>query len=82
METHTVATVDYVIAILYVLATAGFGAWFVRRSGTMEGFTLAGKLIPGWAIGLSLLATYLSSISFLANPGKAMAPTGGPLYFR
>ena len=69
MEAHTVATVDYVIAILYVLATAGFGAWFVRRSGTMEGFTLAGKLIPGWAIGLSLLATYLSSISFLANPG-------------
>ena len=28
METHSVATVDYVIAIFYVLATAGFGAWF------------------------------------------------------
>ena len=57
METHTVATVDYVIAALYVLATAGFGTWFVRRSNTMDGFTLAGKLIPGWAIGMSLLAT-------------------------
>jgi SSS family solute:Na+ symporter len=81
METHTVATVDYVIAILYVLATAGFGVWFVRRSNTMEGFTLAGKLIPGWAIGLSLLATYLSSISFLANPGKSYASDWRPFVF-
>jgi SSS family solute:Na+ symporter len=81
METHTVATVDYVIAILYVLATVGFGAWFVRRSNTMEGFTLAGKLIPGWAIGLSLLATYLSSISFLANPGKSYASDWRPFVF-
>ena len=81
METHSVATVDYVIAIFYVLATAGFGAWFVRRSSTMEGFTLAGKLIPGWAIGLSLLATYLSSISFLANPGKSYASDWRPFVF-
>ena len=81
METHTVATVDYVIALLYVLATAGFGVWFVRRSNTMEGFTLAGKLIPGWAIGLSLLATYLSSISFLANPGKSYASDWRPFVF-
>ena len=81
METHTVATVDYVIAALYLLATAGFGAWFVRRSGTMDGFTLAGKLIPGWAIGLSLLATYLSSISFLANPGKSYGSDWRPFVF-
>ena len=81
MEIHTVATVDYVIAIVYVLATAGFGAWFVRRSHTMQGFTLAGKLIPGWAIGLSLLATYLSSISFLANPGKSYASDWRPFVF-
>jgi SSS family solute:Na+ symporter len=81
METHTVATIDYVIAALYVLATAGFGVWFVRRSNTMEGFTLAGKLIPGWAIGLSLLATYLSSISFLANPGKSYASDWRPFVF-
>jgi SSS family solute:Na+ symporter len=81
MESHTVATVDYVIAALYILATAGFGAWFVRRSGTMEGFTLAGKLIPGWAIGISLLATYLSSISFLANPGKSYGSDWRPFVF-
>jgi len=81
METHTVATIDYVIASLYVLATAGLGVWFVRRSNTMEGFTLAGKLIPGWAIGLSLLATYLSSISFLANPGKSYASDWRPFVF-
>ena len=81
METHSVATIDYLIALFYMLATAGLGAWFVRRSGTMEGFTLAGKLIPGWAIGMSLLATYLSSISFLANPGKSYASDWRPFVF-
>ena len=63
--THSVSLVDYLVVIFYILGTTAFGAWFVRRSGNMEGFTLAGKIIPGWAIGLSLLATYLSSISFL-----------------
>jgi len=76
-----VSPIDYGIIVLYVLATTGFGAWFVRRSGTMEGFTLAGKLIPGWAIGVSLLATYLSSISFLANPGKSYASDWRPFVF-
>ena len=47
----------------------------------MEGFTLAGKLIPGWAIGMSLLATYLSSISFLANPGKSYGSDWRPFVF-
>jgi SSS family solute:Na+ symporter len=81
MESHTVAALDYAIVVIYMLATAGFGAWFVRRSSTMDGFTLAGKLIPGWAIGMSLLATYLSSISFLANPGKSYGSNWLPFVF-
>ena len=79
--THSVSLVDYLIIIVYILGTTLFGAWFVRRSGSMEGFTLAGKIIPGWAIGLSLLATYLSSISFLANPGKSYASDWRPFVF-
>jgi SSS family solute:Na+ symporter len=79
--THSVSLIDYLVIILYVLGTTAFGAWFVRRSGNMEGFTLAGKVIPGWAIGLSLLATYLSSISFLANPGKSYASDWRPFVF-
>lgn len=76
-----ISLIDYLIIVVYILGTTAFGAWFVRRSNSMEGFTLAGKLIPGWAIGLSLLATYLSSISFLANPGKSYASDWRPFVF-
>jgi solute:Na+ symporter, SSS family len=31
----------------------------------------AGRSLPGWAVGLSIFGSYVSSISFLANPGKA-----------
>ena len=77
----SVSIIDFIIIIVYILATTLFGAWFVRKSKTLEGFTLADHLIPGWAIGLSLLATYLSSISFLANPGKSYASDWRPFVF-
>jgi len=78
---NSISSVDYFIIVIYVVATTIFGAWFVKRSGDMKGFTLAGNLIPGWAIGLSLMATYLSSISFLANPGKSYASDWRPFVF-
>ncbi len=78
---NSISAIDFSIIIIYIVATTAFGAWFVKRSGNMQGFTLAGKLIPGWAIGLSLMATYLSSISFLANPGKSYASDWRPFVF-
>lgn len=77
----SLSTIDLVIIVFYILGTTLFGAWFVKRSGSLEGFMLAGKVIPSWAIGLSLLATYLSSISFLANPGKSYASDWRPFVF-
>ena len=32
-----------------------------------------GRVLPGWAVGLSMFGSYVSSISFLANPGKSFA---------
>ncbi len=74
-------TFDLAIIALYLLGTTVFGAWFVRRSGTLEGYILGGRNLPGWAVGLSILGTYLSSISFLANPGKAYASDWRPFVF-
>jgi SSS family solute:Na+ symporter len=47
----------------------------------MEGFTAAGRTLPGWVCGLSIFATYLSSISFLALPGKSFASNWNPFVF-
>ena len=78
---NVISPIDYFIIVFYLFGTTAFGAWFVKRSGDMKGFTLAGNLIPGWAIGLSLMATFLSSISFLANPGKSYASDWRPFVF-
>ncbi len=77
----SISYIDNIIIVVYIVATTAFGAWFVKRSGDMKGFTLAGNVIPGWSIGLSLMATYLSSISFLANPGKSYASDWRPFVF-
>src|SRR5688572_17239686 len=34
---------------------------------------VAGRSMPGWAVGLSILGAYVSSISFLANPGASFS---------
>jgi SSS family solute:Na+ symporter len=47
----------------------------------VEGFTAASRNLPGWLTGLSILGTYVSSISFLALPGKAFADNWNPFVF-
>ena len=78
---NSISSIDYFIIVFYLVGTTVFGTWFIKRSGDMKGFTLGGNLIPGWALGLSVMATYFSSISFLANPGKSYASDWIPFVF-
>ena len=64
---------DWAVLAAYFAATLAVGLWFGLRNRTTDGFTAAGRSLPGWVCGLSIMATYLSSISFLALPGKAFA---------
>jgi len=64
---------DLTVLVLYVAGVVAVGFWFARRSQTTEEFTAAGGRLPGWAIGLSLFGTYLSSNTFIGNPGKAFS---------
>ncbi|MFQ5931672.1 MAG: sodium:solute symporter [Nitrospiraceae bacterium] len=74
-------SLDIIVLLTYVVAVTGVGALFYRRAATTEGFTLAGRRLPGWVVGLSIFGTYLSSISFLALPGKAYATNWTVLAF-
>lgn len=80
MQTHF-TIFDWTILTSYFFGTMLIGLYFYRKSRTTEGFTAAGRSVPGWAAGLSILATYLSSISFLALPGKAYATNWNPFVF-
>ena len=65
-------TFDYLILIVYFLGTMGIGWWSWRKGkATSEEFTSGGRNLSGWLCGLSIFATFLSSITFLALPGAA-----------
>jgi len=77
----TLNPIDIAVILAYVAGVVGFGAWFVRKSSSPEEFMAAGRSLPGWAIGLSIFGTYVSSISFLANPGKSFSANWNPFVF-
>lgn len=62
---------DLAVIILYLIAMVFVGYYFSRKNKNSEQFTKASGMIPGWAIGLSIYATFLSSNTFLGVPGKA-----------
>jgi SSS family solute:Na+ symporter len=57
------------------------GFWFSRKNKTSDQFTKAMGSIPGWAIGVSLYATFLSSNTFLGVPGKSFGSNWNSLVF-
>lgn len=62
---------DAFVLVTYFCFIAGFGVWFARRNKTTEDYFLGGRNFPGWAIGLSLVGTSISSMTFLGYPGDA-----------
>ena len=65
--------VDYFIISFFLLATLYFGYRFAKNQNTTKTFFIAHGKIPTWAIGLSLLSTLISSVTFLAYPGTGYA---------
>lgn len=66
------SALDYIAIALYMAGSVGLGVWCMRRSGNPDSFMSARGRIGGWVVGLSIFGTYVSSISFLAIPGKAL----------
>lgn len=62
---------DLVMIILFLAGMAGMGVYFARRSRSTEAYFLGNRSFPGWAIGLSMLGTSISSVTFLALPAAA-----------
>ncbi len=63
--------IDIAVILIYLVGMVLVGVWFSSKNKSADQFTKAGGLIPGWAIGLSIYATFLSSNTFLGVPGKA-----------
>lgn len=66
-------TADLVIIAAYLLVLVAVGLGVARRQKTTESYFVAGRSVPGWAAGISLLATIITSVTFIAYPGAAYA---------
>lgn len=65
--------VNHTVVILYLLGMVGIGVACSRRTRGTNDFFRGGQRIPWWAAGLSIFATMLSSITFMAIPAVAYA---------
>ena len=65
--------VDYAIIIIVLLITLYFGFRFSRNQTTTKSYFAAHGRVPAWAIGMSLLATLISSVTFLGYPGEGFS---------
>lgn len=73
--------IDLIVFITIVLGNVLFGASFYFRNKTSNQFTSGGGNLPAWVVGMSIFATFVSSISFLALPGKAYMSNWNALVF-
>jgi SSS family solute:Na+ symporter len=62
--------IDYLIIAITFLVSIAIGLRFARRQKDTGQYFKAGGRLPSWAIGMSILATLISSVTFLAYPGE------------
>ena len=62
---------DLLAVVLFLAGMAGMGVWFARKNTSTEAYFLGNRSFPGWAIGISMLGTSISSVTFLAIPAAA-----------
>lgn len=63
--------VDWSIVIVYLAYVIWHGLKLSRGTSDTEGFFLAGRSLPWWAVGLSVMATQMSAITFIGTTGQA-----------
>jgi len=70
---------NWTILFVYLTAMLFLGYFFMKKESSTEDFFKGGNRIPWWAAGMSIFATMLSAITFMAIPAKTYATNW--LYF-
>lgn len=78
---NDLSIVDLVIIGMYLITMVLVGLYFSKKNKSADQFTKASGKIPGWAVGVSLYATFLSSTTFLGVPGKAFGTNWNAFVF-
>ncbi len=69
-KTLSLHLLDYAVILISLLVSLFIGFWFSRKQKDTGKYFKANGKLPAWAIGMSILATLISSVTFLAYPGE------------
>jgi Na+/proline symporter len=64
---------DWAIVVAYLIYIVYDGLRLTKKSTEVEGYFLANRSLPWWAVGLSVMATQLSAITLVGTTGQAYA---------
>jgi len=65
------STLDWIIMLSTLLGIVAYGVWHTRKVDNVQSYLLGDRDLPWWTIGLSVMATQASAITFLSTPGQA-----------
>jgi Na+/proline symporter len=65
--------IDWVVVAAYLIWIVYDGLKRTKASGEVEGYFLANRSLPWWAVGLSVMATQLSAITLVGTTGQGYA---------
>ena len=65
--------IDWTIIAVYLTWIVWDGLRLTKRSHELEGYFLASRSLPWWAVGLSVMATQLSAITMIGTTGQGYA---------
>ncbi len=63
--------IDWIVLVGTILAIVAYGLWQTRNTQNADSFNGGDKDLKWWSIGLSIMATQASGITFLSTPGQA-----------
>ncbi|HRF40230.1 MAG TPA: sodium:solute symporter, partial [Saprospiraceae bacterium] len=63
--------IDWIVMLGALLGIAAYGIYRTRHVSSVKSYLLGDRQLPWWTIGLSIMATQASAITFLSTPGQA-----------
>lgn len=68
---QTLHWVDWTVLITTILFIVAYGTYITRKNSGVKDYIKGGNDTKWWTIGLSVMATQASAITFLSTPGQA-----------
>lgn len=78
---HTLSWIDWSVMLGTLFFIVAYGTWKTRGSQSIKGYLLGGNEANWWTVGLSVMATQASAITFLSVPGQAYTEGMGFVQF-